>query len=419
MTYRELLHLYKQGTLEEETKKEVEKDIERQEAISEYLFEAEDIPELTALSPDSPDADTTGANSPTLTKESSAKESDDSENRFIKTVQRSIRHAFIKMGIIVGAIVLMIVLLVIFVLPHFVSLFYYNPGKVVGSNGCHATNQISLDMSVYTELFVPGYPRNNVTVNSRGYGEYDICIQQTVTRNSLFTNVSGYIRRNNLILYDTNVIKRPADNVFFDTKGTNAISYTTMEADSGKIVFTGAGGTPEYAKEQLHTLQDDTLYLSYITLDELMTYNEFISWFYESDIFYGDLWCSVYAENENGGTVLRNTGFSPLSFSSYDMSYNNEKYPYLNLYDIIAPIHTIDAEIMETHFLSLLKYMQNNEAFMKMMDPNIYIDFDEAIAAVEENGLQINGFVILTNKDTLLELSENTAVSYIYPVPLR
>ena len=49
MTYRELLELYKTGELELEQRKKVEKDIERQEAISDYLYEQEDIPELNDI----------------------------------------------------------------------------------------------------------------------------------------------------------------------------------------------------------------------------------------------------------------------------------------------------------------------------------------------------------------------------------
>ena len=37
MTYRELLELYKAGELELEQRKRIEKDIEKQEAISDYL----------------------------------------------------------------------------------------------------------------------------------------------------------------------------------------------------------------------------------------------------------------------------------------------------------------------------------------------------------------------------------------------
>lgn len=42
MTYHELIALYKQNNLDEQKKKEVESDIEKQEAISEYLFDRED-----------------------------------------------------------------------------------------------------------------------------------------------------------------------------------------------------------------------------------------------------------------------------------------------------------------------------------------------------------------------------------------
>ena len=49
MTYRELLKLYKQGKLEESTRKKIEAEIEKQDAISEYLYEEGEIPELSGL----------------------------------------------------------------------------------------------------------------------------------------------------------------------------------------------------------------------------------------------------------------------------------------------------------------------------------------------------------------------------------
>ena len=44
MTYRELLKLYKQGKLEDSTKKQIEAEIEKQDAISEFLYEEGAIP---------------------------------------------------------------------------------------------------------------------------------------------------------------------------------------------------------------------------------------------------------------------------------------------------------------------------------------------------------------------------------------
>ena len=49
MTYRELLKLYKQGKLEDSTKKQIEAEIEKQDAISEFLYEEGTIPDFSDL----------------------------------------------------------------------------------------------------------------------------------------------------------------------------------------------------------------------------------------------------------------------------------------------------------------------------------------------------------------------------------
>ena len=49
MTYRELLKLYKQGKLEDSTKKQIEAEIEKQDAISEFLYEEGAIPDLSLI----------------------------------------------------------------------------------------------------------------------------------------------------------------------------------------------------------------------------------------------------------------------------------------------------------------------------------------------------------------------------------
>ena len=43
MNYRELLQKYKAGELPEEQRKQVRQDIEKQDAISEYLFDNEEM----------------------------------------------------------------------------------------------------------------------------------------------------------------------------------------------------------------------------------------------------------------------------------------------------------------------------------------------------------------------------------------
>lgn len=90
MTYRELIELYKAGELELEQQKKIEQDIERQEAIGDYLYEKEEIPELGDVFTEKDDTD------------------------FIKVVNRSIRSAFRKLGLAVLAVTLVLVLFIQF-----------------------------------------------------------------------------------------------------------------------------------------------------------------------------------------------------------------------------------------------------------------------------------------------------------------
>lgn len=156
MTYRELLNLYKQGKLDDVRKKEVEASIEKQDAISEFLYEEGEIPEFS-------DLESENAENPENEEWLSGQKNnqkDEINRQFIKEIRWSIRKAFIKMGIIVGVAVLVIVLCAVFILPKAVSDFYYNPNEVVGKYEEMTTTRMDLDLSVYSELFLPGNHRS-------------------------------------------------------------------------------------------------------------------------------------------------------------------------------------------------------------------------------------------------------------------
>ena len=140
MKYHELLELYKRKELSGEQQEMVEQDIERHEAISEYLFEKEEEDILQ--------------DSGKLPEESAVQFTEKEKNAaddFTKRVNRAVRRAFLKMGAAVCAVTLVVVLLVLFVLPHVVSSFYYGPGRIVGESSYGGTtNQMSLDLAVYT-----------------------------------------------------------------------------------------------------------------------------------------------------------------------------------------------------------------------------------------------------------------------------
>ena len=153
MTYRELLKLYKQGKLEDSTKKKIEAEIEKQDAISEFLYEEGTIPNLSDL--ESEQSCLNDENQRTEKSKSAGdfrnQQEDELNNQFIKEIQHSIRRAFIKTGMAVGTAVLAVVLCAVFILPKVVSKFYYDPDEVAGKYEEMITTRMDLDLSVYSE----------------------------------------------------------------------------------------------------------------------------------------------------------------------------------------------------------------------------------------------------------------------------
>ncbi|MEE1219489.1 MAG: anti sigma factor C-terminal domain-containing protein [Ruminococcus sp.] len=389
MTYKELLNLYKNGELNEEQKNQVQADIERQEAISDYLFENDDIPGFT---------DTV------FEAETNTDSNDFDEKHFQKMIKKSIRKAFVKLGVAVAAVVLVLMLAANTVLPYVVDSMYYNPAKIVGTseNGIES-NRISLDTMVYTELFTPGYYRTQVMADREGYGKYDIQVLQSFSYNGIFKNVYGSIDKSKMTLFDDTIFKLPTSNAFvFEEVGHSG---------------TGASGSAEDAKKKINDFNETDYYLAYVSFDKVMTYDELVAWSEKSGI--APEWCAVCSKLNDGVrkyTANDIIGFN-YAYSASEQGYNKEKYPYLNSFDI--PLDNATSKIMESHMTSMLRYMADNNAFCDMVRSNVSTDeFLELAENIEKNGLNIYGFAITAQKDTLLEISENENVSYIHTTPL-
>lgn len=408
MTYHELIDLYKRGKLNEEQKETVEKDIERQEAISEYLFDEGEIFGLEDLRKEEGESGKT-----VLFEDFSGEDMDDEEIRFTKIIRASIRRAFIKMGITVSAVVLGIILLIIFVLPKAVDAFYYDPGEIVGSDEQYAeseTNRISLDFAVYSELFLPETYRQYVFVEDNGYGEYDINIKQETSYTKMFTDVAGKIERNKITLYDSNLLSRPASNAFM----------RSIPGVAGGFMGTGAAGYPEEAKQALQELDEEDCYAAYVTLSEVLSYSDFIEWCENKNPRVSPNWCAITAKTEKGYRIDVNIGF--IYADSYISIFHEENYPYLTQWEVGQTRNEknkrlVSEEVMTTHMVSMLRYMEKQKAFNKMM--KCERDYGVLAKNVEENGLHIYGFMMIGNKDQIIEMSNKDKVAYIYTKPLR
>lgn len=381
MTFREILKLYQDGKLDDSQKETVEAEIEKHEAIGDYLYDNAQIPELEELG-----------------EEDSLKGSQiDEAQRFTAMVNKSIRRAFIKMGVIVGSVTLAAVLTVIFVLPGLVSRFYYNPNEVaaVSEDGIK-TDRMSLDLSVFTELFLPGAYRDNAYAEAEGYGKYQISIPQTLSITGNFTTVAGKLERNHLTLYNPDLLRFPTGNAFVGPATRH--DY-------------GPSGPAEKAFSKLQELDENQMYTAYFSLDQLMDYGTLYKDLNGSAAF----WYAVF----NGYSSQNAIGFYP-GIGGYDLTWDAETYPLLRTTDEATDFDALveDPEAMQTHFLSMLRYMKDFPELAQMFNLG-YTDWDAAIEYIEENGLQIYGFCVTADKETILKLSEYEHVSYVYTVPAR
>ena len=410
MKYHELLKLYKKKKLGEEQREMVEQDIERHEAISEYLFEKEE--ENILQDPGGMQED---SEIKLIQNEKSA--ADD----FTKRVNRAIRRAFLKMGAAVCAVTLVVVLLILFVLPNIVSNFYYDPGRIVGENSYGGTtNQMSLDLAVYTELALPGTYRDDVQVEDRGYGNYDITIYQSVSRSGEFRHVAGRIEKNKLRLYDINLFNHLSANNFgwfqmnMDRKDT-----LTEQLEKGVGSFAYTPESKEQSAEYLEELDDNKLYLACVTLDKILSYDDFIRFTEKYSEQMSDIWCVPRTAEDSHMPIGRpaNLGFYIQLGQSSMLEWDREKYPDLILWSFDDPSDWDEAEekikdgtFAAEHFAVMLDYMSEQDEFLGMMREQTGETYAEAADYIRENGLQVYGFACVADKETLLELNAEEAV---------
>ncbi len=405
MKYSELIELYKTGKLSEEEKKKVEYDIERQNAISEYLFENDEMLDLE-------DND--------ILDNVEEKKQDDGEDVFLKSVRKSIRRTFINYGIITGTIVIIITCFVIFALPKIEDKFYYNPGEKVGSSKDIDNNRLSLDMEVYSEMFLPEKYRDSATVVSNGNGKYDVVINQTSSYNGKYNHVAGTINKNKMVLYDANLLELPTGNAF---------------NPSGKIVNDfyegiGAAGRKKEAFAELKKLNKEEMYNAYFTLDKVMTYQEFLNWTRKNDSL--PVWCALCVTNEHSGdeakymTLDRTIGFRYGGCSCGRSDFDKNKYPLLTQFSLVEEIDSKSEDYysetdVKTHILSMLKFMKDESDFVKMVEgeEDLSSDINRLSEDIKKNGIHIYGFFTVDDKEELLRLSKLDGIDYVYTTPIE
>ena len=356
MTYEEKLLAYKEGALDEQTRAEVEAELEKAEAIDAYLAgDLFGVPgQDDALFPAAPSrAEALGA----------------------RELKRSIDRAFVKAGLVLGVAVLASVLLIVFAVPKLVDRFYYDPGEKVKNTRTldgEEANRLSLDLAVYTELMQPFRYRDGATVFDEGWGNYRIMIDSQPTDalshlscgfvNPLF---AGEVRKNRLYLHDPSFFSGRDREVF-------ARYLTNVDVRGGKTAEEIKEGLPKVTEG---SLQDRAAV--YVLLNRFLSYAEFRALYDDLTVetvglldgvscrltFSGPYALWEGEDAPNGGTV----DFRP--FNGGTIEYDGSDYPDLRtsvlrdgrVYHKTEELSTIEEEetLQTRHVVSMLRYMED------------------------------------------------------------
>ena len=422
MTYRQILDEYKKNALPEEKQKEVAADIEKHEAISDYLYEESEIPDINEAFSE-PNENTCGCNGsgcdpgPAGSITDSAQRAED----FTAVVNRSIRKAFLKLGITVFAAAALLILFVQFILPGIVDNFYYDPTEIVSQpTDSFIENRMSRDIGTYTELVMPETHRTDVTAESLGYGKYNISIHQNLSYTDFFSTATGDVTRGKLRLFNEDILRKPTGNAFgwsqididfkngeYPTKSLTELYKITDEhmkndVEEGEIMH-GAAGSPEQSLETIKGLRDDMPYYAYVTFERMLDFSQvekIIDPADKDDFMITEPWLAVdtYPRSNapDGSSYGYITTLPKIGFIVQDQDNVSE-----------------NEELQQKHFTDMLDHMAEQTDFLKMFDEDPQT-FADASQLIKKNGLHIYGMGCTVSKSTMLKLMEFDNVREIY-----
>ena len=423
MTYRQILDEYKKNALPEEKQKEVAADIEKHEAISDYLYEESEIPDINEAFSE-PNENICGCNGPGCDPGPAGNITDSAQRAedFTAVVNRSIRRAFLKRGITGFAAAALLILFVQFILPGIVDNFYYDPTERVSQpTDSFIENRMSRDIGTYTELVMPETHRTDVTAESLGYGKYNISIHQNLSYTGFFSTATGEVTRGKLRLFNEDILRKPTGNAFgwsqidvdfkngeYPTKSLTELYKITDErmkndGEEGEIMH-GAAGSPERSLETIKGLRDDMPYYAYVTFERMLDFSQVEKIIdpadKDDDFMITEPWLAVdtYPRSNapDGSSYGYITTLPKIGFIVQDQDNVSE-----------------NEELQQKHFTDMLDYMAEQTDFLKMFDEDPQT-FADASQLIKKNGLHIYGMGCTVSKSTMLKLMEFDNVREIY-----
>ncbi len=389
MTFRELLEKYKNGTATEAERALVEAELEKSEAIADYLAEG-----LEALE-----------------EGGEALSHSDAE---VKKVKRTVNRRLRRTALWAAAIVLAAVLAVQFAVDPLVASFYYQPNaQTVGQE---EDPDALFDLIALYSLLLPGQSAGNVRAKALGFGKYALTYETedwlTGERKQIGRTMepSEYGRRwwitpamqSGIDLLSMDIIAREGIDLKASSNGQEVADYLSQLPETSYL------SVWVHFSKDLGPVALAQLKMDYERYREILTFR----------------WAAVRTAVEN----------QIIGYQTPERLYLNlhaapdrERYPmfsYTQLWEEMVG-HSFSAkglvraegQAAKQHFITLLRYLADRpeavEALAGPVTANGEYDFAAIRDYVEANGVEIYGALVYAQPSVLLQMWEDGVIDGI------
>ena len=363
MTFRELLEKYKNQTATPEERKQVEAELEKYNALTEYLLEQ--------------DVDMEGEDLAGQQEE-------------LQKIDRSMK----KRGRRIIAIAVVIACVVMGALtafqPVISKVIWYDPTE---RDFQQYSYDISCHLAVLAELTMPEVQMESVMITEKGWGQYDLQVQQREWSSGEYLWEDGTVTRGKIQL-KSNVYQYSVINAF--SRGTAEFGNSVMtESAEAKAAL---ADLPEYLKME-----------AYVSLGKDWTMEELENFAAQQDGYLG--WVGVRTSPEDR-QLLPLMGFDADS-SGYIWENVDAAYPF---YELSMHEDVPLSEAWEKHFLALLQYsIDHQDFYARLNQSNDHGSTCQMVQEyVTENGVKTYGFLYYGTPAEMRKLLENEDVEGIY-----
>lgn len=363
MTFRELLEKYKNQTATPEERKQVEAELEKYNALTEYLLEQ--------------DVDMEGEDLAGQQEE-------------LQKIDRSMK----KRGRRIIAIAVVIACVVMGALtafqPVISKVIWYDPTE---QDLQQYSYDISCHLAVLAELTMPEVQMESVMITEKGWGQYDLQVQQREWSSGEYLWEDGTVTRGKIQL-KSNVYQYSVINAF--SRGTAEFGNSVMtESAEAKAAL---ADLPEYMQME-----------AYVSLGKDWTMEELENFAAQQDGYLG--WVGVRTSPEDQ-QFLPLMGFDADS-SGYIWENVDAAYPF---YELSMHEDVPLSEAWEKHFLALLQYsVDHGDFYARLNQSNDHGSTCQMVQEyVTENGVKTYGFLYYGTPAEMRKLLENEDVEGIY-----